>query len=85
MYPVIFGETKAPSKPHSPELNRFSNKWGWQKTLYELSGEEIEKIAKTAQIYLTTVLQFLTYSIEKGWVDEQEDKFQDNLRKQRKH
>jgi hypothetical protein len=53
--------------------------------LYELSDEKIEKVEKTAQQYLTTVLQFLSYTIEKGWADEDEEKFQDQLRKQRKH
>lgn len=48
----------------------------------ELSSEDVNQIEKTTQQYLTTVLQFLTYTIEKGWVDEEEDKFQEQLRKQ---
>lgn len=43
---------------------------------------EIEKVSK---IYLSTTLEFLTYTIDKGYVEEQEERYQDNLRKQRRH
>ena len=85
VYPIIFGEPQRASKPHSDSLRKFSKKWNWIKTLYELSNEEIEKVEKTAQQYLTTVLQFLTYTIEKGWAEEDEDKFQSELQKRRRN
>jgi hypothetical protein len=84
-YPVIFGDAKRPSKLHSDSYRRFGKKWNWIKTLYELSNEEVEKIEKTTQQYLTTVLQFLSYTIEKGWMEEDEERFQDQLRKQRRN
>ena len=84
-YEIIFGDAQRPSKPHCNALHKFSKKWSWKKTLFELSNDEIEKVEKTTQQYLTTVLEFLTYSIEKSIAEEEEDKFQDNLRKQRRN
>ena len=73
------------SKPHCAELHKFSKKWSWKKTILELADEKIEKIAEVSKQYLTTTLEFLSYTIEKSYVDELEDKFQDNLRKQRRN
>lgn len=53
-------------------------------TLYALAGEEITKVSTVYQTYLMDTLQFLTYMIEKGKADEEEDKFQDQMRKARK-
>jgi hypothetical protein len=36
-------------------------------------------------MYLTTVLEYLSYTIDKGWTDEEEDKFQEQIRKQRRN
>ena len=79
-YPTVF-RNKGSNKPHSKEFRDFGGKWGSIKTLYEISGEEIEKVGKVYQLYLSDYMQFLTYLIEKGEVDEIEEKFQDNLRK----
>ena len=55
------------------------------KTLFELANEEVTKFAQIYQIHLTTILEYLCYTIDKGYAEEDEDKFQDQLRKQRKH
>ena len=83
-YPTIFGQSQRPSKPTSIEYREFSKKWNWKKTFIELSNEEIVKFKETAQIYLTTTLEFLSYQIDKSIAEEYEDKFQDNIRKQKR-
>jgi hypothetical protein len=46
-----------------------------------MANEEITKVAQINQIYLTDFLEFLTYLIQKGEADEEEDKFQERRRK----
>lgn len=79
-YPIIY-EGGGSSKPHSKAYRDFAEKWGAVKTLYDIADEKIEKIEKIYQIYLTDYLQYLSFMIEKNIVEEEEDKFQDNLRK----
>lgn len=82
-YPVVFGEAKRPYKPHSEAIKDFQRKWNWQKTLYELANEEIEKVGKVSQMYLTTVLQYISYLTDKSIAEELEDEFQDRIRQQK--
>lgn len=79
-YPIVFGNNGV-NKPHSSEYTEFTQKWGFIGTIYSLADEKIEKVKEINQEYLTDVLQFLTYMIEKGKVDEREDAFQEALRK----
>lgn len=49
-----------------------------------MADTKITKVAEIYQIYLTDFLQFYSYLIQKGDVEEKEDAYQDNLRKMRK-
>lgn len=49
-----------------------------------MADEKIEKVAEVYQQNLLDALQFLSYLSEKAIVDEQEDKFQERLRKAKK-
>ena len=82
-YPIVF-EGNGGNRPHCKAYRDFAQKWGNIKTLYEISDEKIEKVGKVYQIYLNDYLQYLSYMIEKGQVEEEEDKFQENLRKAKK-
>ena len=46
--------------------------------------EKIEKIGEISGLYLSDYLQFLSYLIDKGEAERQEDEFQENLRKAKK-
>lgn len=52
-----------------------------EKTLFEAAGEDPLKAVEIKQMYLTDYLVWLSYMIEKGEADEEEDKFQEQLRK----
>lgn len=49
-----------------------------------MADEKIEKIAEINQQYLNDTLTFLSYLITKQEAEEEEDKFQENLRKAKK-
>lgn len=49
-----------------------------------MADTKITKVAEIYQIYLTDFLQFYSYLIQKGDVEEKEDAYQDKLRKMRK-
>ena len=79
-FPVVFG-SGGRTKPHSAEYRQFGESWGFQKTLFELADEKIEKVAQVKQEYLTDTLTFLTYLIAKQEMEESEDQFQELRRK----
>ena len=82
-YPTIFGGGGR-VEPHSAEYRQFSEDWGFQKTLYELAGEKITKVAQVKQEYLTDTFLFLTYLIKKGEMEKIEDGWQELRRKAKK-
>lgn len=47
--------------------------------------EKIEQVEKINKTYLNDFLQYMSYLIDKNEMQEQEDKFQDNLRKAKKN
>lgn len=82
-YPIVF-EGRGSNKPHSAAYRNFCEKWGAIKTLYEIADEKVEKIERIYQLHLNDYLQYLSFMIEKQQVDDEEDKFQENLRKVKK-
>ena len=46
-----------------------------------MAGEKIDKINQTKQEYLTDFLTLLSYLIQKGEMEENEEKFQQQMRK----
>lgn len=68
-------------KPHSKAIKDLQESWGFQKVVFDLADSKIEKVAEINQQYLTDFLTFLTFLIQKGEADEEEDKFQETLRK----
>lgn len=46
-----------------------------------MADEKIEKVAEIKQEYLTDTFLLLTYLIQKGEMEEEEDQFQETLRK----
>ena len=79
-FPSVFAETGS-GKLHSDAHRQFGQKWNWTGIAYQMADEKIEKVAEVYQQNLLDALQFLSYLSEKAIVDEQEDKFQERLRK----
>lgn len=79
-YPIVF-QGKGSNRPHSQGYRDFAQKWGAIKTLYEVCDEKIEKVGEVYQLYLSDYLQFLSYLIDKGEAEREEDTFRENLRK----
>lgn len=79
-FQVVFSGSRS-NRPHSKAYKDLQESWGFQKVLYELADSKIEKIAEVQQTYLTDFLTLLTYLIQKGESDEEEDRFQEQLRK----
>ena len=73
------------TRQHSKEYRDFAGRWGFQKIIFEMADEKVEKVIQLNQTYLTTTFFYLSYLIDKGEVDEVEDKFQENLRKSQRH
>lgn len=79
-YPIVF-DGGGSNKPHSQRYREFAQRWSFIKTLYEICDEKIEKIGEVYQTYLSDFLQYMTYLIDKQQADDEEDKFQEQLRK----
>lgn len=79
-FPALY-TNRGTTKQHSKEYRDFHKRWGYQKTLFDLAGESLAQVSVIQQQYLTTTLFWLTYLIDKGEVDEKEDKWQESLRK----
>lgn len=79
-YPTVF-KNKGSNRPHSQGYRDFAQKWGNLKTLYEICDEKIEKVREVYQEYLNDYLTFLSYLIDKGEAERQEDEFQELRRK----
>lgn len=52
-----------------------------EKVLFEAAGENPLEAVKIKQMYLTDFMVWLSYMIEKGEAEEEDEKFLDNLRK----
>ena len=79
-FPVVF-KGGGSNKPHSQQYRDFGQGWGFQKIIYEMADNSITKVAEINQQYIQDTLVFLTYLIQKGEMEEAEDKFQETLRK----
>lgn len=72
------------AKPHSSRHNQFYSEWGNHQALWEIAGKTIEGVRKANQEYLTSYLFWLTFLVKKGEAEEEEMKYQENLRKSKK-
>ena len=59
---------------------RFDEKWGSQKVLFELCQSTVE-IEKVTQMYVTTVLNYLSYLKDKAIAEKAQDDLDEQIRK----
>lgn len=82
-FPVVFNGNGI-NKPHSQGYRDFSQKWSFIKTLYEVCDEDLKKVGEVYQSYLSDFFQLLTFLMDKQKAEDEEDKFQQTLRKAKK-
>ena len=78
-FPYVFSSGGS-HKPHSQRYREFGQDWSMQKIVFEMADNKITKVAEVNGQYLTDFLVFLTYLIQKGEMEEEEEKFQQSLR-----
>lgn len=79
-FPYVF-QNGGSNKPHCQRYRELGEDWGMQKIVFDMANSKIEKVAEINQQYLSDFLTFLTYLIQKGEMEEEEEKFQETLRK----
>lgn len=84
LFPKVFGEQQGSNRIISPVYKKFSEGWGWQHILYSLCENKIEKIGEVAQMYLTTVLMFMSYQSDRAVAERAQNELDETIRKQKK-
>lgn len=82
-YPIVF-DSPGRNKARAREYTEFKKKWGFIDIFYQMCNEDITKTREIYQFYLSDFMQYLSYSIERQYAEEKDEKYQDNLRKARK-
>lgn len=83
MFPRIFDGSRARAKPISDVYRKFSERYGFQKTIFDLADNKIEKVKEINQEYLTTIMYYLTYLKDKDIADVAQSELDETIRKQR--
>ena len=83
-FPKLFNG-QGSTKPRSPEFRRFCQAYSWQRIAYVLADEKVQEVEKINQMYLTDIFFYMTYLGDKTIADEADEKFQEGLRKAKRH
>ena len=83
MFARLFDGRKVSNRPVVGTYTKFSEMWGWQKTLFSLADEDIEKAQRIQKMLATTVLNYLSYLKDKAIAEAEQDKYDEMLRKSR--
>lgn len=78
----LFDQRRASTKPIAPQYQEFTTKWGWIGTSYSL-GENLVEIEKVREMYLTTVLTYLSYKKDEAIAQKAQDDLEEQIRKAR--
>lgn len=81
LFPTLFDGTKASNRPIANRNREHCEKWGLQKTLFDLGHENIMEIKEIQKNYLTTMMNFLTYCKDKSFADKAQDDLDERMRK----
>lgn len=80
-FPTVWGDRRGNRRPLCQAYREFNESWSWLKTLYNAAEEDFTKVEKINQSYLLDFLQWLSYSIDKGYAEEEQDKYEEQRRK----
>ena len=83
-FPSLFTGNGGYRRPIAGGYRAFTEKWGIQRIAYTLTNENIAMAEKVSGMFATSVLQYMSYLKDKNMAEEEEDKFQENLRKQKR-
>lgn len=76
----LYDGRRASNKPIADGYRRFSEQWGSLKVLYEICESPLE-IEKVAQMYVTTVLTWLSFQKDKSIAEKEQDALDEQIRK----
>ena len=84
MFASLFDDRRTTGRPIVAGYSEFAKRWGWQKTLFSLADENILQVDKIQKMLATTVLNYLSYLKDKAIAEEQQEKYDEQLRKSRR-
>ena len=79
-FAALYDGRRTSNRPIADTYRRFSEKWGAQKVLFELCQSTLE-IEKVTQMYVTTVLDYLSYLKDKAIAEKAQDDLDEQIRK----
>lgn len=79
-FAALYDGRRTSNRPIADTYRRFAEKWGSQKVLFELCQSTLE-IEKVTQMYVTTVLNYLSYLKDKAIAEKAQDDLDEQIRK----
>lgn len=79
-FAALYDGRRTSNRPIADTYRRFAEKWGAQKVLFELCQSTLE-IEKVTQMYVTTVLNYLSYLKDKAIAEKAQDDLDEQIRK----
>ena len=80
---ALYDGRRTSNKPIADTDRRFAEGWGGQKILFELCQSPVE-IEKVTQMYVTTVLNYLSYLKDKAIAEKAQDDLDEQIRKSKR-
>lgn len=84
-FPSLYDGNTANRKPIANRNREHMEKFGLQKTLFDLGHQNILEIEKIQKTNLTTIMFFLTYLKDKAIAEEAQDQLDEQIRKSKRH
>lgn len=84
-FPSLYDGNTANRKPIAVRNREHMERYGLQKTLFDLGHENLLEIEKIQKTNLTTIMFFLTYLKDKSFADKAQDDLDEQIRKSKRH
>ena len=84
-FPSLYDGNTANRKPIAVRNREHMERYGLQKTLFDLGHENLLEIEKIQKTNLTTIMFFLTYLKDKAFADKAQDDLDESIRKSKRH
>ena len=82
-FAALYDGRRTSNKPIAETYRKFAEGWGGQKILFELCQSPVE-IEKVTQMYVTTVLNYLSYLKDKAIAEKAQDDLDEQIRKSKR-
>lgn len=84
-FPSLYDGNTANRKPIANRNREHMEKFGLQKTLFDLGHENLLEIEKIQKTNLTTIMFFLTYLKDKSFAEAAQEQLDESIRKSKRH